>query len=187
MSIASNSIAGRVEKTVRWSIALSIFLITAGIVGIVVPFAASIAVTVFVGWVLVFSGAIHFMYAWHTRGAGGIVWEVLVGIVYVATGIYLLWNPILGIASLTLALAIYLLLEALLEFVMGFSLRPARGWGWLLFDGIVTLVLAVLIWRMWPVGSPWVLGTIVGISVLFSGVTRLMISLATRHLVADVV
>lgn len=183
MSVASSSIAGFVRRSFKWSIILSIFLILAGIVAIIVPVAASIAITVFLGWVLVFSGAIHFIYAWHTRH---IVWEVFVGILYLLTGIYLLWNPILGMASLTLALAIYLLVEAALEFILAFRLRPARGWGWLLFDGVVTVILAALIWAAWPVAAPWVLGTIVGISMLFSGVVRLMISMATRKLASDV-
>jgi uncharacterized membrane protein HdeD (DUF308 family) len=181
-SNASHSIAGFVRRSLGWSIALSILLIIAGIAAIIIPVAASVAVTIFVGWVLIFSGVVHLVYAWHTRGAGGIVWEVLLGLLYIAVGIYLLWNPILGMASLTLALGIYLFVEALLEFVLSYQLREARGWGWLLFDGIVTLVLAALIWMTWPTSSVWVLGTLVGVSMLFSGVARLMVSLTARKL-----
>jgi uncharacterized membrane protein HdeD (DUF308 family) len=63
------------------------------------------------------------------------------------------YNPVAGLASLTIALAIYLFLEAVLEFVLGFKLRPLPGSGWLLFDGIITLILAVMIWRTWPSSS----------------------------------
>jgi uncharacterized membrane protein HdeD (DUF308 family) len=52
--------------------------------------------------------------------------------------------------------------------------------GWFLFDGVVTLILAVMIWRTWPSSSAWVIGTLVGISMLFSGVSRLALSLAAR-------
>jgi uncharacterized membrane protein HdeD (DUF308 family) len=85
--------------------------------------------------------------------------------------------------SLTLALAAYLFAEAVLEFVLSFQLRPAQGWTWVLFDAVITLILALLIWKAWPQGSFWVLGTLVGISILFSGVARLMFSVATRKLV----
>jgi uncharacterized membrane protein HdeD (DUF308 family) len=99
-------------------------------------------------------------------------------------GGYLLVNPATALASLTLALAIYLFIEAILEFVLGFTLRPLPGSGWLLFDGIITLILAVMIWRTWPSSSTWVVGTLVGISILFSGVSRLMLSLGARSLTA---
>jgi uncharacterized membrane protein HdeD (DUF308 family) len=185
MSAASTSVTTVVKKTLGWSIALSILLILAGMAAILIPPAAGFAVTVVTGWMLVFSGVIHLFFAWHTREAGGIMWEVLVGIVYISTGGYLLWNPVLGLVALTLALAIYLFLEGVLESILSFQLHPAPGWGWLLFDGVVTLILAFLIWRTWPSSSPWVLGTLVGISMLFSGVARLMISLAARRVVNE--
>jgi uncharacterized membrane protein HdeD (DUF308 family) len=63
-------------------------------------------------------------------------------------------------------------------------MRPLRGSGWLLLDGIVTLILGVLIWRTWPSSTEWVIGTLVGISMLFSGASRLAISLAARRVLS---
>lgn len=165
-----------------WSIALSVLLILAGILAIASPVAAGIAVNLFVAWLLVFSGCVHLVFAWSRRSAGGFLWELLVGILYIVIGAYLLEHPVIGLASLTIALAIYLFLESILEFVMGFALRPLRGSGWLLVDGIITLILAVMIWRTWPSTSGWVIATLVGISMLFSGISRLSISLAARSL-----
>lgn len=186
MSTAPNPV-GTVKKSLVWSIVLSILLILAGIAAIILPPVASLAVTIFVGWMLVFSGIIHFVYAWKTRHAGGILWEVLIGVVYLAAGVYLLWNPIVGLAAVTLALALYLLFEGLLEFVLSYQLRPSPGSGWLLFDGIITLILALLIWRIWPIGAPWILGLLVGISMLVSGTARLMLSVAARRMVNHVI
>jgi uncharacterized membrane protein HdeD (DUF308 family) len=169
-----------VKEAVGWSIGLSVLMILAGILAICSPMAAGIAVNVLVAWLLVFSGATHLVFAWYTRTSGGFLWELLVGILYVFTGAYLLMHPVAGLASLTIALAIYLFLEAMLEFALGFILRPLPGTGWLLFDGIVTLILAVMIWRTWPSSTEWVIGTLVGISMLFSGISRLMLSLAAR-------
>jgi len=89
-----------------------------------------------------------------------------------------------GLASLTLVLAAYLRLEAILEVILSFQLRPVSGSGWLLFDGIITFILAIMIWRSWPASTLWVIGTLVGISMVFSGVARLMISLGARRLVS---
>lgn len=180
---SSGSVPTIVKKSLGWSIAISVVMIVAGILAMIIPPAAGLAVTIFVGWVLVFSGVLHFVYAWQSREARAILWEVLVGILYVFIGGYLLWNPIIGLASLTFALAVYLFFEAVLEFVLAYRLWPAPGSGWLAVDGVITLILAVLIWRTWPLNTPWVLGLLVGISMLFSGVARLMLSLAAKHVV----
>jgi uncharacterized membrane protein HdeD (DUF308 family) len=175
-----------IKRQVGWSIVLSVLMILAGLLAIVMPPTAGIAVTILIGWLLIFSGATHLVFAWQTHSAGGVVWELLLGVVYIVAGGYLLMNLPVGMASLTLALAIYLFAEAILEFVLSFQLRPMPGSGWLLFDGIITLILAIMIWRTWPSSTEWVLGTLVGISMLCSGVSRLMVSLAVRHLASEV-
>jgi uncharacterized membrane protein HdeD (DUF308 family) len=99
-------------------------------------------------------------------------------------GFYVLSYPVAGLAWLTLGLAFYLLAEGVLEFMLSLKLRPLPGSGWLLVDGFVTLVLAAMIWNTWPSSTAWVVGTLVGISVLFSGVARLMLSMAARRIMA---
>lgn len=185
MSVASASVPTLLKKSLTWSIVLSIVMIVAGMLAIVVPPIAGIVVTVFVGWMLVFSAGAHFVFAWHARATRGAIWEVLVGILYLVVGGYMLINPILGMVSLAFALAIYFIVEAVLEFILSFRLRPMPGSGWLLFDGIVTAILAIIIWRTWPLSSAWVLGILAGISMLFSGVARLMLSLAARRAVTE--
>ena len=133
---------------------------------------------------LLVTGAAHLVFAWHTRTRGGVTWQTLLGVVYIGTGFYLLLWPVAGLASLTLALAIYLFAEGVLEFILSFQLRPLPGAGWLLVDGIVTFILAAMIWSTWPWNTVWVIGTLVGISIFFSGITRLMLSLALRKVIA---
>jgi uncharacterized membrane protein HdeD (DUF308 family) len=180
----TSSLTADVRKATTWSIVLSILMIATGVLAIFVPAIAGVAVTAIVGWLLIISGALHFAFAWREGRAGGVLWEVLLGVVYAAIGFYLLTRPVAGLASLTLAIAMYLLLEGVLEFILSFRLRPAPGSGWLLVDGIVTLVLAVMIWSTWPSSALWVVGTLIGISMFFSGITRLMLSMAVRRLVA---
>lgn len=168
------------KKSVGWSIALSILMLLVGILAIVVPPAAGIAVLVVVAWLLMFSGATHLVFAWHRRHTGGAIWEMLVGLLYIFVGAYAWVHPAAGLASLTLVLACYLFVEGILEFILSFSLRPRPGANWLLIDGIVTVVLAILIWRSWPSSTEWVIGTLIGISMIFSGTSRLALSLAAR-------
>jgi uncharacterized membrane protein HdeD (DUF308 family) len=181
--MSAASVGTIVKKSLGWSIGLSILMILAGFLAIAVPQAAGIAVNLLVAWLLMFCGAAHLVFAWHTRTTGGILWGVLLGILYIFVGAYLLMHPVAGLASLTLALAIYLFAEGILELILSFVLRPVPGSGWLILDAVITLILAVMIWRTWPSSTEWVIGTLVGISILFSGISRLMISLAARHVV----
>jgi uncharacterized membrane protein HdeD (DUF308 family) len=180
----ANSIAGDIHKATTWSIVLSVLMIAAGVLAIFTPAITGVAVTVFFGWLLVFSGILHFAFAWRAGRASAVIWEILLGTLYGGIGFYLLARPVAGLASLTLALAIYLVIEGVLEFILSFQLRPAPGSGWLLFDGIVTLVLAAMIGSAWPISSVWAVGTLVGVSMFFSGITRLMLSVAVRRTVA---
>ncbi|HTZ73361.1 MAG TPA: DUF308 domain-containing protein [Candidatus Aquilonibacter sp.] len=182
--MTSASAVSVVKKSIGWSIALSVLLIAAGVLAIISPMVAGLAINILVGWLLIFSGCAHLVFAWYRPSAGGLIWELLVGLLYIFTGGYLLVRPVAGLASLTIALAIYLLLESILEFVLGFTLRPLPGSGWLLVDGVITLILAGLILRTWPYSTGWVIGTLVGISMLFSGTSRLMFSLAARGVAA---
>jgi len=180
---ATSSMSSIGREAVRWSILLSILMIVAGVLAITAPAAAGTAVTIIVGVMLIFSGVAHFAFGWETRDVGGMVWEMLLGVLYVVVGVYLLSHVAAGLTSLTLALAVYLFLEAVLEFVLSFQFRPLPGSGWLLVDGVVTLILAIAIWKTWPSNTPWVIGTIVGVSMLFSGITRLALSLSARDVV----
>ena len=182
--MSTSSLGTIAKESVGWSIALSILMLFAGLLAIVIPAVAGIAVVVVVAWLLVFSGVAHLVFAWHTRTAGGMMWELLLGILYILVGVYTLLHPVAGLAALTLVLAIYLFAEGVLELILSFQLRSLSGSNWLLFDGIITLILAILIWRSWLSSTEWVIGTLVGISMLFSGVARLLLSLAARRVVA---
>jgi uncharacterized membrane protein HdeD (DUF308 family) len=180
MSAASP--AGLVKHATGLSIAISVLMIVAGLLAIALPFAAGVAANILIGWLLVFGGVAHLVFGWHTRGRGGVLWNVLLGILYLWVGIYLLAHPVRGLLTLTLALAIYLVAEGVMEGVLYFHMRQLPGSGWFLFDAIVTFILGLLVWRTWPASTEWVIGTLIGISILMTGITRLMISLAARHI-----
>ncbi|HEU5339919.1 HdeD family acid-resistance protein [Edaphobacter sp.] len=184
MSSSPSPLAGIVYKSLGWSVALSILLILFGLIAIAAPGISGVGVTIFVGWLLIVSGVFHLIFAWKVHTTGRKVWEILLGIVYLIVGIDLTLHPLSGLLTLTLALAIYLLFESAFEFILAIRLHPAPGWGWTLFDGIITLLLAFMVWRTWPVSSVWAIGTLVGISMVFSGFSRLMLSLTTRRLIS---
>jgi len=170
-----------VRHASAWSIVWGVLLIIFGALAIIAPMEAAIAVNIVFAWLIIFAGAVHLAVAFHAHSAGSIIWKLLVGIAYVCFGVYLLLHPVLGVASLTLLLACLFLIEGVLDIILFFRMRSVQGSGWVLLDGIVTLLLGGLIYLHWPSSSAWVIGTLVGISMIISGVTRVMISFAVRR------
>lgn len=172
-----------VIREVRRSIAVSIVIILAGILALIAPHISGLAAAVVVAALLVVVGAFHLAFAWQMTKKSGFWWETVSGLLYVGTGGYMLLQPSVGLATLTVLLAAWLFVGAFVEFVLAFHFRRAKGWGWLMLDGVITLILGVLICLTWPTSANWLLGTLVGVSMLFSGTARLMLSLAARDMV----
>jgi uncharacterized membrane protein HdeD (DUF308 family) len=156
-------------------------MIIAGVIAIILPVTAGVAATALMGCLFIFCGIVHAMFGRRARGAGGFLWELLLGLVYGAAGIYLLLHPTASLALLTVALTTYLGAEASLEFVQCWRLRQLRGVRWIFFDSMLTLAIAILIWALWPAGNSLVIGALIGISMIFSGISRLMLVLAAQE------
>lgn len=175
---------GIAKESVGWSIALSVILILVGLLALAAPLAAGVAVAAVVAWLLMFSGFIHLVFAWHARGAGAIVWEVLIGLLYLLVGGYMLAHPLSGLVTLTLVLGAYLLAKGVMEVIAWFQLRSQPSGGWVLLDGIISLILAGMIWMHLLGTSAWVIGTMVGVAILFNGISRLVLSLGARRAIS---
>jgi uncharacterized membrane protein HdeD (DUF308 family) len=181
MNTQATSFPTVAPKSLGWSIALSVILILAGIFAVTVPSVSGLGITLVFGWLMIVSAVTHFVFAFKTHTTGSVLWELLVGAVYLFTGVYLIMHPLSALIALTLILALYLFFEGIVEIVLYFQMRPRHGAGWLLFDAAITLILAIMIWRSFPASSVWVIGTLVGFSMIFSGFSRLMLSLAAKR------
>ncbi|MFZ0278615.1 MAG: DUF308 domain-containing protein [Candidatus Sulfotelmatobacter sp.] len=178
--MAQNASGEMVKQASTVSILWGVLLIVFGMLAVGLPFLAAVAVTGMVAWLIVLAGVVHLVLAFRAHGAGSMIWKLLVGVAYLCFGGYLIWHPVVGVASLTLLLATLFLVEGVLDVILFFKMRPLQGSGWVLTDGIVTLLLGALIYLQWPSSSLWAIGTLVGISLIFSGVARVMMSLAVR-------
>ena len=170
-----------VRQASTWSIVWGVLLIVLGMLAVGSPFVAAVAVNVVIAWLIVFAGVVHLILAFHAHGAGSLIWKLLVGVAYVCFGVYLIMHPVLGVSTLTLLLASLFLVEGIFDIALFFQMRSMRGSSWVLMDGVVTLLLGLLIYLQWPSSSAWAIGTLVGVSVIISGVTRVMLSLAVRN------
>jgi uncharacterized membrane protein HdeD (DUF308 family) len=182
--MAQNTPVEMVRNASTVSILWGVLLIVFGMMAVGSPFLAAVAVSVVVAWLIVLAGIVHVVLAFRAHGAGSMIWKLLVGIAYLCFGGYLIVHPILGVATLTLVLASLFLIEGILNIVLYVKMRPMHGSSWVLVDGIITLLLGLMIYMQWPSSSGWAIGTLVGISMIFSGVARVMMSLAVRKATA---
>lgn len=169
-----------IKRSSNGSFWVGVLLIVFGIAAIALPVVSTIVTETWIALILISAGATKLVYAFQTRQQEGFIWKLLLGALYVATGIMLFIYPRTGVLTLTLLLGSFLLTEGVFNLILAFRLRPQPNWTWVLGDGIITLVLGAMIWFQWPFDAPWVLGTLVGASVLFSGVSRIMLSLNGR-------
>jgi uncharacterized membrane protein HdeD (DUF308 family) len=178
--MAQNTPVEMVRHASTISVVWGVLLIVFGMVAIGAPLLAAVAVNALVGWLIILAGIVHLMLAFRVHGAGSVLWKLLVGVAYLCVGGYALIHPLLGVASLTLLLASLFLIEGILDIVLFVKMRPIHGSSWVLIDGIVTLLLGALIYMQWPSSSAWAIGTLVGVSLIFTGVARVAMSMAVR-------
>jgi uncharacterized membrane protein HdeD (DUF308 family) len=184
--MAQNTPVEMVRRGSTVSVLWGILLIVFGAMAIISPFIAAVAVSVVVGYLIILAGVVHLMLAFRAHGAGSVIWKALVGVAYLVFGGYLILHPVIGVASLTLVLASLFVIEGVLDIVLYAKMRPAQGSSWVLIDGIVSLLLGLMIYLQWPSSSLWAIGTLVGISLIFSGVARVMLSMAVRRATGEV-
>jgi uncharacterized membrane protein HdeD (DUF308 family) len=170
------------KRASQASLFLSVVLIIFGILAVALPMATSIGVVIVIGWLALLDGVVQLVHAFQSKGAGHIAWKLLVAVVYLVAGGYFIAHPVLATATFTLVLGIFLFAEGVADMVAYFATRKSGASLWMLLDGVVTLFLGFFIWSQWPFSSLWVIGTLVGISMIMTGTTRLMMTLAVRRL-----
>jgi len=181
MSTRAGDISGQVEAALagmknQWKLflAIGIIMMVLGAVAIALPHAATVAIEVIIGWLLVFGGIAHLIHAVSSRAARGLWLRILWSILYFAVGALLLAYPLQGAVSLTLLLAALFFLGGIFKAATSVQIRQTPGWGWLLVSGIAAIVLGIIIWAGWPGDAGWVLGLIVGIDLIFGGFWMIM-------------
>lgn len=172
---------GAALKQTNWNllIFLSIITILIGMAAVVVPQVATMTVEMLIGWIFLIYGGFRLVRSFRDKGKVFLL-SLLVGLLFVGAGWLLLAYPLAGAMSLTLFLALLIMAEGIVEIILAFNLKPAANWGWVLFSGIVSLILSYMIWISWPSSALWAIGLLVGINLIFSGWATLIFALAAR-------
>lgn len=158
-----------------------LILIALGFLSIGEPMVATIAVTLFAGWLFLIGGVVGLAGMFTAHRVPGFWWSLISALLAIAIGIYLIRRPLSGVLSLTLAVALFFGAEGIAQIITAIGQRRALpSWGWVLISGIANLILAAIIWTGFPGTAEWVLGLMFGINLLLWGFALVMTALASR-------
>ena len=179
MTLDNNSslIMENIKKNAGLTMLLGGVMVLVGFLSMGSPLVAGLSVTMMVGIMLIVGGIGQLVFA---IKAGTGFFSMIMGVLTIILGGYMLSNVGAALESLTLFIAIYFVIEGITEAIAAFQMKPASGWGWALFSGLVTVLLGAMIWNQFPLSGAWAIGTLVGIKLLFSGWSLLMFGMAAR-------
>ena len=168
------------QRAARWVTVLGVVMIIAGIVAVAVPAPAALATTLFFAVMFCVGGGAEIAHAVATREHAGFGWKLLSGVAMAGLGVLFAAFPAAGIASLAIVFGGLLLAHGVASVMLAFRLKPANGWGWVLFDGLVSVVLAIMIAAGWPASSVPVIGVLTGFALITAGFWRIVLARALR-------
>jgi uncharacterized membrane protein HdeD (DUF308 family) len=183
----NQEIGAQFKKSIHdhWRLYLveGIILIVLGLAAIALPPIAGLATTVIVGWVFLVGGVVGLIATFAARRAPGFAWSLLSAVVALVAGLVLLWNPAQGLVTLTYVLIAFFIIDGIIIIVMAIEHRRELSgrWEWMLLGGIMDLVLAVIIISGLPGAFTWALGLLVGIDLVFGGMSLIAMALSAQR------
>ncbi|MEA3277733.1 MAG: HdeD family acid-resistance protein [Pseudomonadota bacterium] len=181
----AESLFGEAQKNWGWLLGLGVVSVILGTIGLGMTAALTLTSVLFFGILLAVGGAFQLVDAFKCKGWKGTLLHVLIGLVYLGTGIVMAADPLGAAVALTLLVGIAFVAVGVLRIGMALQHRGRQGWVWALIGGVVSIVLGVLVMSQWPVSGLWVLGLIIAVELIVNGWTYVFIGLAARRARAE--
>jgi uncharacterized membrane protein HdeD (DUF308 family) len=174
MKVMKSETAGQVVDFSRLATIIAVLMIGLGFIAIIFPFFATIATTLTFGWIFIFAGIAQIVYAFQSRGAGQVVWKLILGFLYFVSGIFVMMNPLEGAFAFTLVLGITIFVQGVIQVSLAFQMRRiSPNWGWMLVSGIIGIIFGIFVWSTSPLSAAWLIGILIGTNLLFDGMWML--------------
>ncbi len=174
------------KKNAGFLIFLGVLTVIFGIMAIGAPLITGVTVSMFVGFLLLGSGIARIIHAFKAKQWGTGIWGLVIGLLGAAAGLMMIFRPVLGLTTLTLMLALYFLVDGICEIIAAFKIKPDQGWTWMLFNGIIAFALGFMIWRQWPVSGAWAIGLLIGIHIMMTGWSMIILGTGARSIAGAV-
>ena len=176
----TDELAGAVKQGGGKMTILGIMTIVLGVGALSAPMIPGVVLATIVGFVLLAAGIARVIWAFGSDSFGQGALKFAIGGLTLLCGLAILGEPFFALGTLTIILAFYFIIDGVFEIIGAFKIKPAGGWGFLLFGGIVSLALGLMIWRDFPSSATWVIGMFVGIKLLFAGLAMLTVGSTLR-------
>lgn len=171
---------GEVQKNWGWVLALGIIFVILGIFGLGRLVALTMVSIIFFGILLLVGGVTQLIDSFKCKGWKGVIFHLLIAIVYLVAGISVIANPLVASAFLTLVLGFAIIATGIMRIVMAIQHSGSPNWGWLLVGGILAVFMGAIIAARWPIAGLWVIGLFVAIELLINGWSYIFVALAAR-------
>jgi len=182
MRVTEREIIDEQVVSSRWTTAIAVVTIVLGMIAIAFPFFASVASTLVLGWIFIFAGIAQIVYAFQSRGAGQVAWKLILGCLYLFSGVLVLVKPLEGVLAFTLVLGVTIFVQGIIQVAIAFQMRRiSPNWGWMLVSGIIGIIFGIFIWSNFPSSAAWLIGTLIGVNLLFDGVWMLTLHSGQRR------
>lgn len=176
------TVVGQVDDVVRrnraWFFGFGAAFMVLGVLLLLMPLLASLLTALVIGWIMVLAGIFQGIHAVKSRGWRGASWSLVGAVLFVVAGLLVAAFPVTGTLTLTLTLSAFFMANGVVKIIRAVQNRHISAWGWLFFDGLVSLALGVLIFAGWPSTAAWALGLLVGIDLLLGGTSLVLIGLS---------
>ena len=178
-----SAVANALHEHWKLYLAEGIALVVLGVIAILIPPIATLAVTIVLGWLFLVSGVIGLFTTFWMRQAPGFWWSLISAVLAVVVGGLLLARPVSGALSLTIVVVVFFVIEgvASIMFALEHKRELSGRWGWMLMSGIIDLVLATLVFAGLPSTAAWAIGLLVGINMVFGGSALIAMALHARN------
>jgi uncharacterized membrane protein HdeD (DUF308 family) len=168
------------ERNWKWFLGLGIFSILLGVIALGAVTMTTFAFMFFLGFLLLANGIVQAIQAFKAHAGKEFFLHLLAGVLYAVVGLLIVAHPAAGAASLTLLLASFFMVGGAFRIIGAIALQ-FRNWGWVVLNGIVTLLMGIFVWAEWPVSGIWVIGLFVGIEMIINGWSWVMFALAVKN------
>ncbi len=176
------SVFGEAKKNWGWLFALGMLFVILGIAGLGMTVALTITSLIFFGAFILVGGIFQLISAFKQKAGKGMIWNILIALLYIVTGGLVMNNPALASTLITAMIAAMLIAVGIFRIITAFQIKPATGWGFMLVAGILSLMVGVLIYTHWPVSGLWLIGFYIAFEMLSHGIALVTTALSLRKL-----
>ena len=174
-----NDVKNAIESSANSTKWMGILTIILGILAMMMPYITGQSVLMLIGIVVMAGGFLRLIWAFKAGSLGKGILTFLIGVLTLLAGFWIITEPFIAAGALTIVLSVYFFADGVLEIIAAFSVEEGKGW--LLFDGVVTLILGSLLFMGFPFAGPLAVGVMLGIKLMLAGVSMLTLGSAVKR------